>query len=297
MKKFHIAIAVIAMVVIAAAYLALNIKPMPYSVSEEGILSYGKRPAPNYTVSLYNETAIAKIYKVVFWSRDRQVYGLLSQPKDASPPYKTFILLPANSISKEEEQKWLGTDLNKKGYAAFSLDQRGIGETGEVFINANHEFSLFKEGKEPEQFKMMHDVLAAFDVLNGMDDVNKSAIYMTGESMGGRVAIVAGAMEPRIAGVIGISTGGYGLMENQDYMTKLYLRSVDPDNYVSLISPRKLLLLHSKGDSIVNVGNAERTFGHAAEPKKLLLDNGQDHGYYRHEKAMTLNEGLEWLVG
>lgn len=307
MKKLFV-VAPIAIIIIAlAAYALLSINAKPYSVSEDGILSYGKRPAPNYTVSLYNETAIAKIYKVVFWSRDRQVYGLLSQPKDASPPYKTFILLPANSIPKEEEQRWLGEDLNKKGYAAFSLDQRGIGETGEVFINANHEFSLFKEGKEPEQFKMMHDALAAFDVLsssssagtnsNVLAAINKSAIYMAGESMGGRVAIISGAMEPRIAGVMGISTGGYGLMENQDYMTKLYLRSVDPDNYVSLLSPRKLLLLHSKGDSIVNVGNAERTFGYAEEPKKLLEDDGQDHGYYRHEKVMTLNEGLEWLVG
>jgi uncharacterized protein len=115
--------------------------------------------------------------------------------------------------------------------------------------------------------------------------------------MGGRIAIVAGAIEPRVAGVMGISTGGYGIMENQDYMKNIYVRSVDPDNYVSLISPRKLLLLHSKGDSIVNPGIAERTFSHAKEPKKVILDNGQDHGYYRHEKVMSLNEGLPWLAG
>jgi pimeloyl-ACP methyl ester carboxylesterase len=162
---------------------------------------------------------------------------------------------------------------------------------------------------------MFYDALTAFDVLSSstgsgesssgagdsnsdaLGSINKSSIYMAGESMGGRVAIVAGAMEPRVAGVVGISTGGYGRMENQDYMTRLYVRSIDPDNYVSMISPRKLLLLHSKGDSIVQVGIAERTFSYASEPKLLLEDDGQDHGYYRHEKVMTLNEGLEWLVG
>ena len=170
------------------------------------------------------------------------------------------------------------------------------------------EFEKFKNGQEPEQFKMFHDALAAFDVLgsspgsgdynsNALGAINKSSIYMAGESMGGRVAIVAGATEPRIAGAMGISTGGYGISENQDYMTRMFVRSIDPDNYAKLISPRKLLLMHSNGDSIVDVGVAERTFGYANEPKKLIIDNGNDHGYYRHEKVISLNGGLAWLVG
>ena len=296
MKKSYLAIAAAAVIIIiAAAVLLTAVKPKSYTVSEEGIVSFGARPAANYTISFYNETDVAKIYKIVFWSVDRNVYGLLSIPKTGFMN-ATFILLPAQSIPKEEEQKWLGTDLNKKGYAAFSLDQRGIGETGSVFMNANLEFEKFKNGDMPEQYKMFYDALAAFDVLGSINYTRNTKIYMAGESMGGRVAIIAGAIEPRIAGVMGISTGGYGLVENNDYMTKLYVRSVDPDNYVSLISPRKLLLLHSNGDSVVDVSNAERTFGYANEPKKLLEDDGQDHGYYRHEKVVTLNEGLMWLI-
>jgi putative hemolysin len=303
MKNKKIAIGVVAVVVViaAAAALLMLAKPKAYSITDDGILSYGPRPAANYTISLYNDTENATIYRVVFWSRDRNIYGLLSLPKNAAPPYTAFILLPANSIPKESEQSWLGIDLNKKGYAAFSIDQRGVGETGDVFLNANLDVSRLRNGEEPEQFKMFYDALAAFDVLNSNSDVlagiNKSAIYMAGESMGGRVAIIAGAMEPRVAGVMGISTSGFGRMENQDYVTRLYVRAIDPDTYVQLVSPRKVLLLHSIGDQTIVAEAAARTMSYASEPKKLFIDEGSDHGYYRHEKVLTLNEGLKWLFG
>ncbi len=309
MKKSRIAIVAIVIIVIAAAaYLLFSVKAKPYMVSEEGILSYGARPAPNFTIALYNETDTAKIYKVVFWSRDRKIYGLLSVPDRLEKPCTTFILLPANSIPKESEQSWLGTDLNKRGYCALSLDQRGIGETGEALADIDADLGKFIKGEEPEEYKMVYDALAAFDVLSSgtgagysnsgaLDAINKSSIYMAGESMGGRYAIIAGAMEPRIAGVVGISTSGYGLPLHQDYMTQTFLRSIDPDNYVKMISPRKLLLLHSKYDQTISSLQANRTYDYASEPKLLLLDDGTDHGYYRHEKVMTLNEGLAWLVG
>ncbi len=306
MKKSRMVIAAVAIILIAVAvYLLMNVKAKPYTVSDEGVLSYGPRPAPNFTISLYNETEIASIYKITFWSRDRNIYGLLSIPDGLEGLCTTFILLPANSISKESEQSWLGTDLNKRGYCAFSLDQRGIGETGEAFISADADLGKFISGEEPEEYKMVHDALTAFDVLAStsgtnsgvLGSINKSAIYMAGESMGGRYAIIAGAMEPRIAGVVGISTSGYSLPPHQDYATQTFLRSIDPDNYVKLISPRKLLLLHSKYDQTISSLQANRTYDYAGEPKLLLLDEGNDHGYYRHEKVMTLNQGLAWLVG
>ena len=308
MKKSYIAAAVIAIIIIAvAASLMMNVKAKPYTVDGNGIVKFAPRPAANFTISAYNDTEIATIYKVKFWSVDRNIYGLLSIPKSVQADCTTFILLPANSIPKESEQSWLGTDLNKRGYCAFSLDQRGIGETGEVFLNAEHELSLFKGGGMPEQYKMFYDALAAFDVLNSctgstftrcdMMLINKSAIYMAGESMGGRVAIVAGAMEPKLAGVMAISTGGYGKMEEADYTSQLYVHSIDPDMYVSIINPRRLLMLHSSGDKIVNVAVGTRTFQYAIEPKKLIVDSGTDHGYYRQEKVASLNEGLPWLLG
>jgi len=309
MKKSYVVVAVVAIIIIAAAAILLTgIKAKPYSVSEDGILSYGARPAPNFTISLYNDTSIATIYKVVFRSRDRQIYGLLSIPKTGKQPCTTFILLPANSIPKESEQSWLGTDLNKRGYCAFSLDQRGVGTAADAFVNLDADLGKLVNGEEPESYKMFYDALAAFDVLssgsvaggtnsNALGAINKSAIYMAGESMGGRVAIIAGAMEPRVAGVVGISTGGYGVPSHQDYKTQIFIRSIDPDNYAKMISPRKLLLLHSKYDQTISSLAANRTYDYAAEPKLLLLDEGTDHGYYRHEKVISLNQGLEWLVG
>ena len=315
MKKSYIAAAVIALIIIAvAASIMMNVKAKPYTVDGNGIVKFAPRPAANFTISAYNDTEIATIYKVKFWSVDRNIYGLLSIPKSIQADCTTFILLPANSIPKESEQSWLGIDLNKRGYCALSLDQRGIGETGEVFLNAEHELSLFKGGEMPEQYKMFYDALAAFDVLSsgassaGSGDSNsnalgaiaaidKSSIYMAGESMGGRVAIVAGAMEPKLAGVMAVSTGGYGKMEESDYATQLYVHSIDPDMYVPGISPHRFLMLHSSGDKIVNVAVGTRTFQYAIEPKKLIVDSGTDHGYYRQEKVASLNEGLPWLLG
>jgi hypothetical protein len=75
------------------------------------------------------------------------------------------------------------------------------------------------------------------------------------------------------------------------------VRTIDPDNYVNRISPRKLLLLHSKYDQTISSLQANRTYDYASEPKLLLLDTGTDHGYYRHEKVLTLGGGLDWLLG
>jgi putative hemolysin len=296
MKKIYALIPAIIVVMVVAAYLIIS-SAKPYTVSQDGILYYGARPAANFTISLYNDTETAVIYSIVFWSRDRNIYGLLSLPKNASPPYTAFILLPANSIPKEDEQKWLGADLNKKGYAAFSIDQRGVGTAADVFVNLDYDLGKFVAGGEPENYKMVYDALSAFDVLASQNEINPSSIYMAGESMGGRITIIAGAIEPRIAGVTGISTSGYGLPSEQDYNTMVFIRSIDPDNYVGMISPRKLLLLHSKYDQTISSLQASRTYDYAGEPKLLLLDEGNDHGYYRHEKVITLAEGLQWMLG
>jgi len=318
-KKLVIAaIVIIAIIIAAAAALTVLPKAKAYAVSEDGVLSYGPRPAANFTITPYNETQYATIYKIAYWSRDRTMYGLLSLPKNATQPYTAFILLPANSIPKESEQSWLGNDLNMRGYAAFSIDQRGVGQASDAFVDTDADYGKFVSGGEPEEYKMYYDALAAFDVLSwrprfsseytnsapelsdeleAITKIDRSAIYMAGESMGGRIAIIAAAMEPRIAGVIGVSTGGYGVLSHQEYSMQLFIRSIDPDNYVASISPRKVLLLHSLYDQTISSLTSNRTYDHALEPKKLILDEGSDHGYYRHEKIYSLNEGLPWLTG
>jgi fermentation-respiration switch protein FrsA (DUF1100 family) len=55
--------------------------------------------------------------------------------------------------------------------------------------------------------------------------------------------------------------------------------SVDPDNYVSDISPNRLVMIHSENDTMVNIADARITFDLAKEPKKFYAVTDCGHGY------------------
>jgi hypothetical protein len=131
---------------------------------------------------------------------------------------------------------------------------------------------------------MVHDALAAANVLGDQSEVDENSIAMLGLSNGGRFAIIATAIEPEIKGVIGISTSGYDtdsieVDETVDMNAYQFYRSIDPDNYLGMISSRGFVMLHSINDSTVPYELALRTYDKAEEPKALYPINGSTHGY------------------
>lgn len=277
-----------------------------YKVAD-GSISYAQRPDPQYTKELINETVNASIYRIVCKSRSGAIYGLISIPDICTETDRCpgFVLLPAQSITKEIEQRFLGNALNDMGFVTLAIDQRGHGETKAVVMSTQEDFSAYLDGRETSHSMMVYDALAAYDILAGIDETDVGKIYMAGESMGGRFAIIAASIEPGIQGLLLVSTAGYGLQESEMPEATEFMRYIDPDNYINSISPRKIAMIHGTLDWVMSPDIAKRTFEFANEPKRFTLVDAKFHGYYNIQDITgpeanmfetVVENDIEWLT-
>jgi dienelactone hydrolase len=285
-------------VVLAALFFSGCTSPQEtYSVSQDGTLAYANRPPVNYTQTLLNETGSLTMYKLVFESKGQEIYALLAIPKNSVKSRNgkipgIFILYGA-TMNKEGEWNGLGQDLAEMGFAVLIIDQRGWGETGGLVPSFQADYSTFMDGREPVQHKMIYDALRAYDILKSRPEVDGSRIYASGESMGGRYAIIAASVEKGIAGTFIISSAGYGPPDTQDPQVIRFLNSINPDHYIAGISPRPLVMVHSRNDNVIPFQYGQNTFSLAKEPKKLIETEGVGHSYVRAEMRELIEKELE----
>jgi fermentation-respiration switch protein FrsA (DUF1100 family) len=175
------------------------------------------------------------------------------------------------------------------GYASLGIEQRNRGG-----VDFRYDYDLWKNGKEPVEHKMVFDALRAVDVLRQQPSIDLERIAIVGESNGGRFAIIAAAIDPRISGVIGISTSGYDtesqINEIKDESVLRFYRSIDPETYLKSIPPRKFVMLHSINDTIIQIQFAQNTFEKAREPKQFYSVTTGIHGYSEGMKEPLENE-------
>ncbi len=206
-----------------------------------------------------------------------------------------IIYLPEDNVRKEEVQP-LTVMFRNKGYATFAMDHRGTGESTETVRDLEADYRFFLWGEEPTVHKRIYDLLSAYDLMSGMEEVDPGKIIFMGEGVGGNLAIIAASMEPKAKGVVVVSSGGngFGNTTPTSNMT-LFHRSIDPDAYIGEISPRKVFMIHSYKDDIVPFRNGERTFSYSGEPKRFEYVNCNEHGYC-DEMADGLLEGIAWVL-
>ncbi len=267
-----------------------------YSVSQDGTLAYTNRPTVNYTQTLLKEDGNATMYKLTFDSRGQKIYALLAIPKDSTKAragkVPAFFDLYGATMSKEGEYAGLGQDLVQMGFAVLIIDQRGWGETKGLVPSFEADYQAFLKGEEPVQHKMVYDGLRAYDILKARPEVDSSRIYAAGQSMGGRYSMIAASIEKGIAGALIISSSGYQVGEQPPEVIR-FLNSIDPNHYVAGISPRPLIMVHSKNDTVIPFQMAQQTFDFAKEPKTLLVTESKDHSYIRQDMKSLLEKELE----
>lgn len=292
MKKIYF-LGILAIVAIAALYFSQKqIAQETYSISSGGFVSYSNRPQIEYRETPLKDSQELFIEKIIFKSKGANVYGLLSLPKtDKKLP--AFLVLPGAGIRKESGLDGLGKDLNDMGFAALTLDQRGIGETISSIQSIEQDFQTFATGGEPFQHKMFYDALRAVDLLKSRKEIDPEKIYVAGESMGGRTAIIAAAIDPSIKGILAISTSGYKFGSLPDAKAEQFANSINPDNYINKISPKQLVMIHSTNDTIIPFSFAQDTFSRAGEPKKLFTTSEKSHGYTKNGTIEFLKKELE----
>jgi uncharacterized protein len=289
-----ISLIVIILIVILYFFFFRNSSKDSYEFKGNTLSYSANRGNSNYEVLLKNSTGSLDIYKVRFKTRpflDRslEIYGLVFMPKNKSN-VPGIVYLPGGGGTKDGVSP-TAISISEMGYAVLVIDQRGVGETKGDYLSFDQDYSFFSQKKEPMQHLAVYDALKSFDVLREFPNVNKDNIAFIGESMGARYAIIAAAIEKRSKGFLGMSVSGFHIALNPIQPENDYLVSIDPDHYISSISPNQVIMIQGTNDSVVSMQDAQFTFSKAKDPKKFYIAQGCQHGYC--EKMLPyIKEGL-----
>jgi len=241
----------------------------------------------NVVGKVIEENENFSVSKVVFkGAEDKDIYGLFFIPNKEE--YNVIIVLPGAEGSKES-RRFYAEMLLEMGYGALILDQRGIGETDGEMLSFADDLYAFTKREGTNQILMALDTVKAAGFLKNVRGVKNIAVL--GESMGGRTAIIATALNETIKGTIVISSAGlFGSLGND--VADQYLSFINPNSYIGKISPRRILMLHSVNDTVIPLGDAQRTFSFAKEPKKFVQFSNPEciHGYCKPMKGFIRDE-------
>ncbi|MBZ0304330.1 MAG: alpha/beta hydrolase [Anaerolineae bacterium] len=165
--------------------------------------------------------------------------------------------------------------LNRHGYHTLLVDLRNHGESGGTVTTLGY--------LEAE------DVRRAVEYLNTRRDVDPDRIAVLGHSLGAVTALRAAANLPQIRAVVAESAfnfqtswqGIVGLISAAapsplvpwfvDREAGVPVSAVDALADVRQIAPRPLLLVHGALDPVIDMGESQRLFEAASEPKELWI--------------------------
>jgi len=193
--------------------------------------------------------------------------------------------------SRKENHGDFGRACAASGWAAISFDQRGHGESEDAMSPA-----------------ALADVAKVAGFLARTGGVDGSRVCARGSSMGGFMAIQAAATSESIAGAIAICPAGAhhlargvraGSLEMRlepgaDESLGAWLDEHDLREAVALMGSKPLLLIHAQGDDQIPFDSSEELYGHAAEPRKLILMPGGHHRSAQHDAELH-GVALRWL--
>lgn len=270
---------------------------MVWMVDTQGYLYYPlDRGEVSFRRENLSETKNLLISKIIYQSRNGNVYGLLILPKSASTLLPAVVLLPGAGVSKESELV-LALKIAELGIAVLTIDQRGVGETNGKFPSLAEDLEILRQGQEPYNHLAIYDALRAYDLLKSAPFIDSKNIIIAGESLGGMRAIIATAIDRNVKGALIISSAGFDYNGTSDKLTTALGKSIDPDHYVDLITPRKIVMIHNYYDSSIPLANAIRTYQKVQQPKQFALVNDTtcNQGYCEsmHDSLVS---ALDYLI-
>ena len=269
----------------------------PSKVDKNGYLSYPlDRGDVRFSRQDYGTGGNLTIHKMIYQSKYGNIYGLLVLPTTALELLPGVVLLPGAGVSKESELE-LAKKIALLDAAVLVIDQRGVGETDGILPDLDEDYASFVEGKEPVQHLMAYDALRAYDLMKSAPFTDSDRIMLVGESLGGRIATIATAIDKNIEGVLIISSSGFDFKGGPDEKKNAFLKSIDSDHYIGLITPRKLVMMHNVNDKVIPLSSAINSFSKGQEPKRFVLvnDTSCNHGYC-DSMYYGLVEALDYLI-
>ncbi len=267
MNTIHIVIAVITL-----AFLLLFGCSLAEPVDHEELLHYPeKRGGIPVTVLELKGFGNFSRDGVTFPSKGTEIAADYYYPRNAKIG---IVWIPAAGKTRRNAED-RGIAFASRGYAAMIVDVRGLGETTGQVHSFEDDYTVFSKGEEPYNHLVVWDALRAIDA---MRERGVTCTLIGGESNGGRIALIAAAVDKTISGSLLISTAGYGKIDHQLFDVRRFLASINPDEYApSLTNP--IAFIHDTKDPTIPFSLGKQTYDKIAAPKKLYTLSNGCHGY------------------
>jgi uncharacterized protein len=234
-----------------------------------------------------------------------KIRGQLYLPEDADPPYPAVILchgIPSGTVDPADPgYPLLARTISDEGFAVYTFRFRGTGESQGNF----------------DILGWTRDLKAAIEAVYQRPDIDKKRLALAGFSAGAAVSIFMTAQDRRVAAVaacaspadfssisgadpravlsrfrnIGIIRDPFFPPSMEEWLAGF--RSLNALEVISSISPRPVLLIHAARDPVVPLGNSERLYEAAGEPRQLIVIEDSEHRLRRSE--MAVDSLITWL--
>lgn len=200
---------------------------------------------------------------------------------------------------------------------------RSWSELGIKFCNAGFISLIFKfrgAGLSEGNFDILdwaRDLQNALEFLLSFQEVDRQRIFVLGSSAGGAAGIYVAAHDNRIKGVVTLGCPAkfnFINLENLDGTIK-YFRNIGiikddnfppsreewlkhfeiitPLNWISLISPRPILIMHGEKDDVVPLEQGQELYNKAGQPKDFIIV--PDAGHRLRLIPEVIDRALNWL--
>lgn len=206
------------------------------------------------------------------------------------PPWPGMLILHGAGSRKENHADFARASA-ARGWASLAYDQRGHGE-------ADDEMGA----------GALADVALMARFLAEREGVDASRLCVRGSSMGGLLAIHAGATSAQIGAVIAICPASEdhlrrGLRaKRRDFRAgegaraslAAWLSEHDLREAVELVGKKPLFIAHARGDERIPYTWSEELYARASEPRKLVIVAGGHHRSVQHDPELQ-GESLRWI--
>lgn len=204
----------------------------------------------------------------------------------SSRPAPAVLLLHGLSSEKERMSDAVGRALVERGVASLALDlpmhgERERGNARNAFANPLALVGAWRTA--------VSETERAVDWLEQQPEVDSRRLGIVGYSLGGFLALMAAADDPRLQ-VLAMAAAG-DLPDATPY-SALVRSVVDPLRAVRRVAGRPLLLLNGRRDTTTRPAQAERLFAAAQEPRTMQWYDG---GHW--PPAASIAFAAEWVAG
>jgi dienelactone hydrolase len=217
-------------------------------------------------------------------ARGRDVVPAVWITPEGKAPAPVTLLLHGFSSAKERMAHSVGRDLLKRGVASLALDLPFHGErSGTHGTLPTNPLAIVGAWRAA-----VDEVDAAVEWLAAQPSVDAERIGIMGYSLGGFLALMTAADEPRLR-VVALAAAGD--LPDQTPYAALVRSLIDPLRAARQLAGRPLLLVNGRRDTTTRPAQAERLHAAAGEPKSLVWYDG---GHWPPPSA--IEGAAEWVA-